>query len=306
MKNKYLFVLLMLICIALGGLGLTGVYVSRQDQRDQEQNLTVVTSFYPMYIAAMNVIGDTPGVTLENLSEPQTGCLHDYQLTPEDMKLLSTADVFIVNGGGIETFLTDVAKSYPDLQIIYGGENVEMLDDNAHVWMNMEDYKIQVETIANKLAEADSAHASQYEANAEAYCGRIQVLCNRARALREQIQGEPVVIFHEAYAYVAQEYGLEVVGSMDLDEERQVSAGEVAEILNVIEEYHVPVVLAEQLYGESMGNTVEGESDAQGVYLDPLTRGNYEKDSYLDAMENNMELLEKAFEQHSPEGHDHG
>lgn len=306
MKNKYLFVLLMLICIALGGLGLTGVYVSRQDQRDQEQNLTVVTSFYPMYIAAMNVIGDTSGVTLENLSEPQTGCLHDYQLTPEDMKLLSTADVFIVNGGGIETFLTDVAKSYPDLQIIYGGENVEMLDDNAHVWMNMEDYKIQVETIANKLAEADSAHASQYEANAEAYCGRIQVLCNRARALREQIQGEPVVIFHEAYAYVAQEYGLEVVGSMDLDEERQVSAGEVAGILNVIEEYHVPVVLAEQLYGESMGNTVEGESDAQVVYLDPLTRGNYEKDSYLDAMENNMELLEKAFEQHSHEGHDHG
>ena len=286
MKNKYLFVLLMLICIALGGLGLTGVYVSRQDQRDQEQNLTVVTSFYPMYIAAMNVIGDTPGVTLENLSEPQTGCLHDYQLTPEDMKLLSTADVFIVNGGGIETFLTDVAKSYPDLQIIYGGENVEMLDDNAHVWMNMEDYKIQVETIANKLAEADSAHASQYAANAEAYCGRIQVLCNRARAL--------------------QEYGLEVVGSMDLDEERQVSAGEVAEILNVIEEYHVPVVLAEQLYGESMGNTVEGESDAQVVYLDPLTRGNYEKDSYLDAMENNMEQLEKAFEQHSHEGHDHG
>ena len=52
-----------------GRLGLTGVYVSRQDQRDQEQNLTVVTSFYPMYIAAMNVIGDTPGVTLENLSE---------------------------------------------------------------------------------------------------------------------------------------------------------------------------------------------------------------------------------------------
>ena len=84
MKNKYLFVLLMLICIALGGLGLTGVYVSRQDQRDQEQNLTVVTSFYPMYIAAMNVIGDTPGVTLENLSEPQTGCLHDYQLSTEE------------------------------------------------------------------------------------------------------------------------------------------------------------------------------------------------------------------------------
>lgn len=306
MKNKYLFVLLMLVCIALGGLGLTGVYVNRQNQMQEEQELTVVTSFYPMYIAAMNVIGDTPGVTLENLSEPQTGCLHDYQLTPEDMKLLSTADVFIVNGGGIETFLTDVAASYPDLQIIYAGENVDMLDDNAHAWMNMEDYKVQVETIAERLSEADAVHADQYEANASQYCDRIQSLCNRARALREQIQGEPVVIFHEAYAYVAQEYGLEVVGSMDLDEERQVSAGEVAEILNVIEQYQVPVVLAEKLYGESMGKTIEAESDAQVIYLDPITRGEYEKDSYLDAMENNMELLENAFEQHSHEGHDHG
>lgn len=306
MRNKYLFVLIMLVCIALGGLGLTGVYVNRQDQMEEEQGLTVVTSFYPMYIAAMNVIGDTPGVTLENLSEPQTGCLHDYQLTPEDMKLLSTADVFIVNGGGIETFLTDVAGAYPDLQIIYTGENVDMLDDNAHAWMNMEDYMIQVETIEEKLSETDPARADQYEANASQYCGRIQTLCNQARALREQIQGEPVVIFHEAYAYVAQEYGLEVVGSMDLDEERQVSAGEVAQILDIIEEYQVPVVLAEELYGESMGNTVEAESDAQVIYLDPITRGEYEKDSYLKAMKNNMELLEKAFEQHSHDGHDHG
>lgn len=58
-----------------------------------------------MYIAAENIVGDAEGVTLTNLSEPQTGCMHDYQLTPEDMKLLSRADVFIVNGGGIENFV---------------------------------------------------------------------------------------------------------------------------------------------------------------------------------------------------------
>lgn len=105
MKNKYLFVLLMLVCIALGGLGLTGVYVNRQNQMQEEQELTVVTSFYPMYIAAMNVIGDTPGVTLENLSEPQTGCLHDYQLTPEDMKLLSTAEYLLSMAEVLRRFL---------------------------------------------------------------------------------------------------------------------------------------------------------------------------------------------------------
>lgn len=46
-----------------------------------------------MYIATLNIVDGVEGVRLENLSEPQTGCLHDFQLTPEDMKLLSTADV---------------------------------------------------------------------------------------------------------------------------------------------------------------------------------------------------------------------
>ena len=92
----------------LAGILLVSVLIGTVAARNQEvhasKELTVVTSFYPMYIAAENVIGDAGDVRLENLSEPQTGCLHDFQLTPEDMKLLSTADVFIINGGGIESF----------------------------------------------------------------------------------------------------------------------------------------------------------------------------------------------------------
>ena len=117
-KNKYVFVLVMLVAITVVSGLLTNIYVRESGSKQEEQTLTVVTSFYPMYIAALNVIGDTDGVHLQNPSEPQTGCLHDFQLTPEDMKLLSKADVFIINGGGIESFMKDVAKSYPDLTII--------------------------------------------------------------------------------------------------------------------------------------------------------------------------------------------
>ena len=91
MKKKYLYTAIMLFAILVAGMGLTGWYVSQTQEQTDGQELTVVTSFYPMYIAAENVIGDADGVRLENLSEPQTGCLHDFQLTPEDMKLLSTA-----------------------------------------------------------------------------------------------------------------------------------------------------------------------------------------------------------------------
>ncbi|MGN1157583.1 MAG: metal ABC transporter substrate-binding protein, partial [Agathobacter sp.] len=185
MKNKYVFVVLMLAAILVVSFGFTGIYVSHT-QDNQDEDFVVVTSFYPMYIAAMNVIGDTDGVTLKNLSEPQTGCLHDFQLTPADMKLLSTADVFIINGGGIEAFMEDIATQYPDLTIIEACEGIELLceeheheeesgegivndhedeDMNAHAWMSVELYRKQIENIAKGLTRVDPDNSASYLAN---------------------------------------------------------------------------------------------------------------------------------------------
>ena len=178
-------------------MGLTGWYVSQTQEQTDGQELTVVTSFYPMYIAAENVIGDADGVRLENLSEPQTGCLHDFQLTPEDMKLLSTADVFIINGGGIESFMKEVAEAYPNLKIIEACENISLLsgeeddthhhegeteeehahgDVNAHAWMSVSAYETQVQTIADGLSGADPERSSAYQNGAKAYLEKLDGL----------------------------------------------------------------------------------------------------------------------------------
>lgn len=332
MKNKYVFVTVLLLVLLLTGAGLTQLYV-KEETKQQDSELTVVTSFYPMYIAAMNVIGDTPGVDLQNLSEPQTGCLHDYQLTPADMKLLSGADVFIVNGGGIESFLSDVAADYKNLSIVNACEGLNLLseedegeehahgdahedaaeehihgdtedthedghnhgDVNAHAWMSIALYKQQVKNILEGLCRIDPKHHDAYESNAKEYLAKLEDLESEHQSLKEELAGKHIVIFHEAYAYVAEDYDMEISYTMDLDEERQVSAGEVADVMGAIEKNDISVVLAEELYGKDMGDTVERETDAKVCYLDTLTRGEYEKDSYLDAMRRNMELLKEAF-----------
>ena len=380
MKNKYVFTGVLLAVILFVGSVLTTIYVRTEQKQEQAKggNLLVVTSFYPMYVATENVIGDVEGVTLENLSEPQTGCLHDYQLTAADMKLLSKADVFIVNGGGIESFLSDVAESYPDLKIVQACDGIDLLesaegteesdsndsssdtgadsdehlnenedahvednahseetyihtdsdehseiadthiesnvhnedsdhadhdhsehshgDENAHAWMNLDDYQIQVQNICNGLSEADSTHADRYAANAQTYQAKVQELQQETAELASQIAAQPVVIFHEAYEYIVQEYGLQLAGEMNLDEERQVSAGEVADILHAIEDNHVSVVLAEELYGTDMGEMVAKQSGVKVVYLDTLTRGDYSADSYLEGMKSNIEQLKEAFQ----------
>ena len=293
-RNKYVFTMIMLICLLFLGIGLTNIYVN-YEQKNEEKEYVVVTSFYPMYVAAMNVIGDCKDVTLKNLSEPQTGCLHDYQLTPQDMQLLSDADVFIVNGGGIESFLDDVVKQYDTLAIINTSEKITMLEDNAHVWMNVSDYEIQVQTIADELGELIPEEALAFAENANAYLAKLDVLEQEINELKLVTEGQNIVIFHEAYDYIADELGMHVSTVMDLDEQRQVSAGEVAEVMQAIESDKVSVVLAEELYGKDMGDTVEKETDAKVIYLDTLVRGDGARDSYLYSMEQNIAKLKEAF-----------
>ncbi len=293
MKNKYVFVSLMLAVILVVSAGLTLLYVHHQEEEEAVE-LTVITSFYPMYIAAVNVIGDDEGVNLQNLSEPQSGCLHDYQLTAADMKLLATADVFIVNGGGIEGFLTEVAAQYPDLVIINTGENLELLEDNAHAWMSISLYQEQIQAICDGLVAVDESRAETYIQNTAAYQAKLQALLEEYAFLTEDFADESVIIFHEAYAYLTQEWGIEVSGQLDLDEERQVSAGEVAETLAIIADKQVSLILAEELYGKDMGELMEREAEVTVLYLDPLTRGDYSPDSYLEGMRDNLEQLTAA------------
>lgn len=382
MKNKCKFVGIMFLCIlivctlavmayehtagmkgAAGGASNASGNTKNTDEADDM--LTVVTSFYPMYIATLNIVDGVEGVRLENLSEPQTGCLHDFQLTPEDMKLLSTADVFVINGGGIESFMSDVAKAYPKLDVVEACEDVALLseddadsdhdhdhdadaesdndhdhdheadtesdsdhdydheadaesdsdhdhdheadaesdsahdhdhgDENAHAWMSVPRYRTVVQTIASRLAEKDAKHADEYYANAKAYDAKLAVLEEKINSIKSLTNGQNIIIFHEAYAYVADDFSMNACYLLDLDEERSVSAGEIKQVIGAIKDDGVSVILAEELYGKSMGDTVSRETDVHVIYIDPLNRGEYDKDSYLDGMEHNIELIKEAF-----------
>lgn len=311
-KRKYGFVALLLTVIAVISLSATNAYVNHNKSENEGEQLRIVTSFYPMYIAAMNIVDGCDSIVLENLSEPQTGCLHDYQLTPEDMVLISKADVFIINGGGIESFIADIAKEYPNLTIIEAGTGIEMSNDNAHMWMNMQDYQKQVENIAKGLIqvtagmphdhshkEHDHAHgeeeslAEHINENAASYCDKISALAKEYEDIKEH-SGEKVILFHEAYEYVADEWGMEGVYTLNLDEERQVSAGEIADVLKAVKEDGVNLILAEEQYGEETAKSIQKETDVEVLYLDTCVRGEYEKDAYLTAMEHNLKLLQKA------------
>lgn len=308
MKKKYGFVFGMLFVILVASIGLTTLYVNQTNKQSQQDELVIVTSFYPMYIATLNIVGETKGVNLQSLSEPQTGCLHDFQLTPEDMKLLSQADIFVINGGGMEIFMEEIASNYPDLKIIDASSELELIvcesehehdhehghahEENGHAWMGIETYRQQVQFIAEALGQLEYEYAKDFRHNAHEYDEKLAKLQEEQEKLAKKTQGTNVIIFHEAFMYIAEEYHLSVVYEMNLDGERQVSAGEVADVIDAIEKNNVSYILAEEEYGRELATTIQKEKDVTVIYLDALNHGEYDADSYIKGMQENIKLLE--------------
>ncbi|MBY0588134.1 metal ABC transporter substrate-binding protein [bacterium] len=93
----------------------------------------IVCSFFPIYLFTKNVVGDAPGVTVELLLPAQAGCPHDYDLTPSDVKRLSSADVYVMNGAGLESFGTDqIKKANPKVVVIDSSTGVKKIELSQH------------------------------------------------------------------------------------------------------------------------------------------------------------------------------
>lgn len=267
--------------------------------------LKIITSFYPMYITALNVVDGVDGVEIVNMTKPQTGCLHDYQLTTEDMKLLATGNVMIVNGGGMESFLDKVTKSQSKLKIIDASEGIPMLKDdehgeeNPHVWVSVANAILQVDNVVKGLSEADPAHKERYEANGKVYKEKLQKLQADMHQRLDKYQGRQIITFHEAFPYFAQEFNLKLAGIIEREPGSEPTPEELEETIKLIQSLGIKVIFTEPQYSSKAAQTIANATGAQISTLDPVVTGDATtdaKDAYIKVMEQNAQALEAAFQ----------
>jgi len=358
MKKKLLFLMSVFTVIVIGTVALVkSTTKNNQFDHDRENNLVIVTSFYPMYVLTQNLVEGIQGVSVVNLTSAQVGCLHDYQLTTEDMKTLSTGDIFIMNGGGMESFLEDVVNAYPSLTLIDASAGIELLpsyaqhdhnhedetehnhddeidhihDDevdhnhdeetdhnhdedidhnhdnetahnhdhdhgeyNGHVWLNMDHYMKQIDQVANELTKVDSMNGEAYLENATSYKAKISELKSEYENELQQIVNDQVIIFHDAFAYLAQQLGIEVVYEVFIEEDSALSAGDIKAVIDEIKLHDIKVLMVEEQYKNSIADNISKETNATVYVVDSLVTGDGSKDSYLNGMRKNLEVLKTA------------
>ena len=283
---------------------LTGCNNSAESNKSIESNnkLTIVTSFYPMYISTLNIVKDIPDVEVINMTAPQTGCLHDYSLSTKDLKTLSSADIFVVNGAGMESFLDDVIDEYSDLKIIEASNGISLIEDtdhdvNPHVWVSISKNIEEVSNIAKELSAFDPNHASEYEANADAYIAKLENLRTEMHAALDNVNNKDIITFHEAFPYFAEEFNLNIAGVIEVEPDSEPSAKEVENIISIINEKNIKALFTEPQYSSKIADTIAKETGASIYTLDPIVTGDANEDAYDDyivKMQENLNTLKEA------------
>ncbi|MFA6851028.1 MAG: metal ABC transporter substrate-binding protein [Selenomonadaceae bacterium] len=275
---------------------------NNQQAEKNSVEFTIVTSFYPMYIATVNITKGIDGVTVTNMTKPQTGCLHDYQLTPEDMKKLEKANAFVVNGAGMEAFLDKAVKRQKNMIIIDASKNIELLKDasgeeNPHVWVSVTNAIIQVKNIAIQLAEADPKHAAAYKKNAAEYVDKLETLKKEMHKKIDPLTHHDIVTFHEAFPYFAKEFNLNIVAVVEREPGSDPSPKDIEKTVELVKRFSVKALFAEPQYPKGAAQTIARESGGVVYSLDPVVTGEANEEAYnayIKAMKKNADVLVEA------------
>ncbi|MEQ8191019.1 MAG: metal ABC transporter substrate-binding protein, partial [Candidatus Eremiobacterota bacterium] len=173
-------------------------------KQQEKKEFVIMTSFYPVYISTINITKDIPGIKVLNLTEPQTGCIHNYALTVDNMKNLSVSDIFVINGAGMESFLDRVIRERENLKIIDSSKDIELIEQNnnnksynPHIWVSISNLIKQVENIEEGLSMYDPSHKEYYEQNADIYIEKLKKLKYEMDEGMKDIKYRNVVTFHK-------------------------------------------------------------------------------------------------------------
>lgn len=276
---------------------------------------TVVVGFYPLEFITERVAGDL--ATVETLTAPGAEP-HDVELSPQAVGSVGTADLVLYSSGlqaavdaavqtqggdhslDVNSFAALVSTGTEHDHEGHGHESDtgekpdgESESLNPHFWLDPERMGDVAEGVADALIELDPANEGSYRSNVDVLIGELENLDDAYVTGLADCQQPDMVTTHEAFGYLAAEYGLTQIGITGISPDAEPSAARLAEVAGIVKETGVDTIYSEVLIGSNIAETVANETGAQVLTLDPLeglTEASAGSD-YLEVMQSNLKAL---------------
>jgi len=262
----------------------------------------VLATFYPIYKFTQAVGGNKvdvftiipPGV------EP-----HDWEPSVQDIERMKDADIVVINGGGLEPWITKLRAANPNLTVIDTSEGIHLLDKGTglgneegktdpHIWLDPELAKIQVQNIADSLSKVDQDNKNYYQENADEYEKKLDLLDRKIRTELSACGKKDFLAFHDAFSYFSNQYGLHqntIVGG--LNPEAEPTATTLEQITQKAKTLGINVIFTEEAVNPEVSSVIANEIHGKVLVLSPLEVTS-NKEDYIQKMEQNLSNLEEA------------
>lgn len=269
-----------------------------------QAEVRVLTSIKPLQLIAAAV---QDGVAVPEVLLPPGASPHNYALRPSDVRKVQSVDLLYWIGPDMEGFLPRVLKGrslpsvavqdLPGMKLRHFAEDshshAEEADEHdhdhrpgtldAHLWLSPVNARVIATRIAADLSAADPANAARYQSNLRAFNERLDALDTRLKARLAGIAGKPYFVFHEAFDYFEDAYGLKHAGVFSVAAEVQPGAQHVAAMRARLQQVGKTCVFSEPPLRPRLAETLVAglpvklaELDALGGYT-PATAQGYEQ-----------------------------
>ena len=269
-----------------------------------QAEVKVLTSIKPLQLIAAAV---QDGVAIPEVLLPPGASPHNYALRPSDVRKVQSVDLLYWVGPSMEGFLPRVlngrtlpsiaVQDLPGMKLRHFAEDshshAEEADDHdhdhrpgtldAHLWLSPVNARVIADKMAADLSAADPANAERYQSNAKAFDERLDALDLRLKKRLASVEGKPYFVFHEAFDYFEDAYGLKHTGVFSVAAEVQPGAQHVAAIRKRLQEVGKTCVFSEPPLRPRLAETLVAglpvklaELDALGGYT-PATAQGYEQ-----------------------------
>ena len=264
---------------------------------DANGKTSVVAAFYPLQYAAQAVGGDSVAVT--TLTEPGVEP-HDLELTAAQVAQIAEADVVLYIKGFQPAVDEAVAQQAGDRAIDVAADLSRLNGDESegealdpHVWLNPLNMASIGQTIATRLADVDPDSAAAVTANAAALRDSMSTLDGEYKTGLATCARTDMVVSHEAFAYLAEAYGLTQVGISGLSPEAEPSPARMRDVADLVTREGITTIYYETLVDPKVAQTIADETGASAAVLDPLEGLAADSTAdYVSVMQQNLATLE--------------
>jgi zinc/manganese transport system substrate-binding protein len=240
------------------------------------------------------------------------GDAHVYEPTPGDTKTLADAPVLVINGLGLEGWMSRLEKSSGFKGAVVtatkGIKTRQMEEEehgatrkitDPHAWQSLVNGRIYVQNIRDGLVAADPDGKDVYEANAKRFLADIDDV---EKLVKDSIAKLPparrkIITTHDAFGYFGATYGMEFIAPEGVSTDSEASARDVAKIIRQIKAEKVPAVFLENVTDHRLLDQIARETGAKvggTLYSDALSETNGPAATYLDMFRHNIATLAAA------------